>query len=62
MTLRSTTVPPVRIRTSIGQADRGAEVARVAAAAEPAATRSSVPTRLPPAVSAASPGRSMRTG
>eukprot|EP00969_Alexandrium_andersonii_P250779 11083819-Alexandrium_andersonii.AAC.1 len=60
MTLRSTTAPPVRLKTRIGQADRGAEVAtRVAAA--PMAMPSSALTRLPPAVSAASPRRSMPT-
>eukprot|EP00969_Alexandrium_andersonii_P336201 14860770-Alexandrium_andersonii.AAC.1 len=44
-TLRSTTVPPVRIRTRIGQADRGAEVATRAAAVL-IAMPSSVLTRL----------------
>eukprot|EP00969_Alexandrium_andersonii_P023714 1035482-Alexandrium_andersonii.AAC.1 len=63
MTLRSTMVPPVRIRTRIGQADRGAEAATgAAAAAAPTAMPSSARTRPLPAVSAASPGRSMPTG
>eukprot|EP00969_Alexandrium_andersonii_P067561 2980103-Alexandrium_andersonii.AAC.1 len=61
MTLRSITVPLVRIRTRIGQADWGAEAA-IRAAAAPTATLSSVPTRPPPAGSAASREGSMPTG